>query len=247
MKLPLALSIALNCVLLTALVAVAVRYKLFDKAQRVFLEEGRVPLVKRSYELNRNYNAFREIFAHYQDEERPILVLGDSHTAKLDWNAFLGRGDIAVRGIDGDTSEGLLNRIGDLDCHSAERVVIWIGTNDILTGIRPGKLVANVKSSVQLLRQKGSAEIVVCAVMPFASWMDYAESLNAKVAEANSALEALSHKERVRFVDLFSAVCDANGYISESKTSDGFHLNRAGYEAVTDLLFGDVQSAQGKD
>jgi len=242
MKLPLALSVTLNCVLLTVLVAVAVRYKLFDKAQRVFLEEGRIPLVKRSYELNRNYDAFREIFAHYQDEERPILVLGDSHTAQLDWNAFLSRVDIAARGIDGDTSEGLLHRLSDLDLNSVKTVVIWIGSNDVLTGVSSKKLVENIQSIAGFFTSKGVSDIRVCAVMPLASWIDSAEVSNAKISEANALLEEFCRANNVRFVDVAEVVVDSKGYMSHEHTSDGLHLSASGYQKVATSIFADEVS-----
>ena len=59
-------------------------------------------------------------------------MLGDSLTAQGEWNAMLGEPLVANRGIDGDTSAGVLARIGDDADFGGDAVVIWIGTNDVL-------------------------------------------------------------------------------------------------------------------
>lgn len=237
MKLPLALSIALNCVLLAALLALAMRYRLFAKAERVLFGEGRVPLVKPAYELNRDYGVYREIFSRYQDKDRPVLILGDSHTAKLDWNTFLGRADIAARGIDGDTSEGLLHRLRDVDMNSARTVVIWIGSNDILAGASAERLVENIRSIAGVVARNGVSDIRVCAVMPLASWIDDAEASNTRIADTNLRLEKFCRANNLRFVDITKGVADPRGYMSQEHTSDGLHLSASGYQAVTTLIF----------
>jgi hypothetical protein len=62
------LSISLNLVLLGVLVFLNERYGLLAKAERVVLQEARVPGIAALYELNRNYQVRREMF------RRPICV-----------------------------------------------------------------------------------------------------------------------------------------------------------------------------
>ena len=83
------------------------RYGLWAKVQRVILEEGRVPVVAASYELNRNYQVRREMFRLDKNKSVRVLMLGDSLTAQGEWNAMLGEPLVANRGIDGDTAAAL--------------------------------------------------------------------------------------------------------------------------------------------
>jgi lysophospholipase L1-like esterase len=128
------LSIGLNLILLGVLVFLNDRYGLWAKVQRVALEEGRVPGMVLQHEWNRNYQVRREMFRMDKNDSARVLMLGDSLTAQGEWNAMLGEPLVANQGIDGDTSAGVLARIGDDADFRGDTVVIWIGTNDVLQG-----------------------------------------------------------------------------------------------------------------
>ena len=113
MKWVLGLSIGLNLALMGVGFFLNDRYGLLAKAGRVVLGEGRLLGIAATYEMNRNYQVRREIFRLDRNEVARVLMLGDSLTAQGEWNAMLGEPLVANRGIDGDTSAGLLARVGD--------------------------------------------------------------------------------------------------------------------------------------
>ncbi len=82
-------------------------------------------------------------------------MLGDSLTAQGEWNAMLGEPLVANRGIDGDTSAGVLARIGDDADFRGDAVVIWIGTNDVLQGGVAGPVAERIMEAA-----RGKAEIL---------------------------------------------------------------------------------------
>jgi lysophospholipase L1-like esterase len=57
---------------------------------------------------------------------------------------MLGEPLVANRGIDGDTSAGVLARIGDDADFRGDAVVIWIGTNDVLQGSAAGPVAERI-------------------------------------------------------------------------------------------------------
>lgn len=75
------LSIGLNLLLLGGVIFLNDRYGLWAKVQRVALEEGRVPGIAASYEMNRNYQVRREMFRLDRNTAAQVLMLGDSLTA----------------------------------------------------------------------------------------------------------------------------------------------------------------------
>jgi lysophospholipase L1-like esterase len=152
LKLFLSVSIGLNLVFTGVLLFLNERYGLLAKVERVVLREGRVPGMAASYELNRNYQVRREMFRLDRNEAARILMLGDSLTAQGEWNAMLGEPLVANRGIDGDTSAGLLARVGDDADFRGDAVVIWIGTNDVLQGEAAGAVVENIRKAVAELK-----------------------------------------------------------------------------------------------
>jgi lysophospholipase L1-like esterase len=145
-------SALLNIVLLGVLVFLNNRYGLWAKVQRVALEEGRVPGIVTQHEMNRNYQVRREMFRLDRSESARVLMLGDSLTAQGEWNAMLGEPLVTNRGIDGDTSAGVLARIGDDADFRGDAVVIWIGTNDVLQGGAAGPVAENIGKAVAELK-----------------------------------------------------------------------------------------------
>jgi lysophospholipase L1-like esterase len=140
----LAFSLGLNLALIGVLVFLNERYGLLRKIQRVALEEGRILGLVPHHELNRNYQARREMFQLDRNKSARVLMLGDSLTAQGEWNAMLGAPLVANRGIDGDTSAGVLARLGDDADFRGDAVVIWIGTNDVLQGVGAGPVAERI-------------------------------------------------------------------------------------------------------
>jgi lysophospholipase L1-like esterase len=78
-----------------------------------------------------------------------VLMLGDSLTAQGEWNAMLGEPLVANRGIDGDTSAGVLARMSDDADFRGDAVVIWIGTNDVLQGGAAGPVAERIMEAAR--------------------------------------------------------------------------------------------------
>src|ERR1022692_2171298 len=62
---------------------------------------------------------------------RPVVFLGDSITAAFEWGeSFAGSTPVLNRGIGGDTTLGVLERIADVSRLNPVAVFLMIGTND---------------------------------------------------------------------------------------------------------------------
>jgi lysophospholipase L1-like esterase len=242
----LGLSMGFNLALLGLLVFLNERYGLLAKAERVVLQEARVPGIVASYEMNRNYQVRREMFRFDKNESAKVLILGDSLTAQGEWNAMLGEPLVANRGIDGDTSAGVLARVGDDADFRGDAVVIWIGTNDVLQGGAAGPV---AKGIIEAARRKADVlkksfttestedtEIFVLGIQPMATWVERGMERNATIREINAALAANATAEGYAFVDLHPVLADENGFLRGDMTSDGVHLSAKGYEAVLEKM-----------
>jgi lysophospholipase L1-like esterase len=127
-------SFTLNFVLIGGGLLLLYEKRILHKALRIIFYEGRVPYLTPSYAMNRYYETRKALFKVQRDLDRPVLLLGDSHTAIPDWTALLGAPQIAARGIEGDTTIGLIARLRDYNDINSRNVVIWIGTNDVMQG-----------------------------------------------------------------------------------------------------------------
>jgi lysophospholipase L1-like esterase len=241
-NLVLVFSIGLNLLLLGVLVFLNERYGLLAKVERVVLQEGRVPGLAAPYETNRNYQVRREMFRLDRNEAARVLMLGDSLTAQGEWNAMLGEPLVANRGIDGDTSAGLLARVGDDADFRGDRVVIWIGTNDVLQGgaarpvaegiIEAARRKADVLKKSFTTESTEDTEIFVLGIQPMATWVERGMERNATIREINALLAEGAKENGYQFIELESLLADENGFLRGDMTSDGLHLSAKGYEAV---------------
>jgi lysophospholipase L1-like esterase len=246
MKWVLGLSIGLNLFLLGVLVLLNERYGFLLKAERVVFHEGRVPGMAAPYEMNRNYQVRREMFRLDRNAAARVLMLGDSLTAQGEWNAMLGEPLVANRGIDGDTSAGLLARVGDDADFRGDAVVIWIGTNDVLQGESAGPVVERI---MQVARRKAEilkknfttestedTEIFVMGIPPMATWVERGKELNATIREINVLLAEGAKENGYQFIELEWRLADESGFLRGDMTSDGVHLSAKGYEAVLEKM-----------
>ena len=85
------------------------------------------------------------------------VMLGDSLTEGIDWRELFPDVKILNRGIGGDTSAGVLNRLDEVIGRHPKIVVLMIGANDLRMGVPVPQVAANIRSIVQTLGDKESA------------------------------------------------------------------------------------------
>ena len=177
-----------------------------------------------------------------------IVALGDSLTAgyidpirRMPYTKILeellrrGMGVEATvinAGIPGDTTMGMLRRLkADVLTHMADYAIIWGGINDLCQGHRPRDVVTNLLEIYRRCRGGGVAPIG-CLLTPTGI-----ENLNKFVAETNELLRRSCVEEGVPIADLYSPLIDDSGLLAVEYSSDGVHLNPAGYRAVAEVLY----------
>lgn len=152
-----------------------------------------------------------------------VAFVGDSQIERADWNALLGRSDIANYGVSGDDTEGLLRRLDAVERSGAKTAVVLIGINDLAVGRAPEAVAANVRQIVARLGK--SIRVILVSVMPTS--MDHA-NLNGPVADLDTRLAAAC-TARCTYVDLSKVLGAA---LPEQFTDEGLHLNPDGYRAI---------------
>ena len=159
-----------------------------------------------------------------------VVMIGDSLTDGAEWAEMFPQQDIVNRGIDSDTTEGVLARLGDILSIRPRQAFVMIGINDFADAKREVDAVfASYRSIVSRLDQ-GGVKVTVQSTLPCnvakAAWKSCA-ALNPRIRELNTRLASLA-STRVRFVDLWPLLA-ANGELNSDYTYDGVHLNGEGY------------------
>ncbi|MBO4848808.1 MAG: hypothetical protein J5586_06625 [Clostridia bacterium] len=162
-----------------------------------------------------------------------IIFLGDSLTDGCDIAKYYGEYRASNRGIGGDTTYGLIERlqVSAFDAHP-QVIVLLIGGNDILGGKSIESVCKNYETIITGIRQHlPDTAIVWCSLSPLGN--DWAKH-NETVIRCNERIRQLAEKYGCAFVDIFSPLCNAQtGEIYEEYTVEGVHFTDAGYNVVS--------------
>jgi lysophospholipase L1-like esterase len=165
-----------------------------------------------------------------------VVMVGDSLTDGAEWSEMFPDAKIANRGIDGDTTEGVLERMDAILALHPEKAFVMVGINDLMRGSSVDAVAQRYGKIVAALRGRG-AEVFVQSTLPCnaakATWAPCAAA-NEKVKQLNLRLAALA-PQTVTFIDLNRKLADAAG-LKSGLTYDGVHLNGSGYRLWRDEI-----------
>jgi Lysophospholipase L1 and related esterases len=184
--------------------------------------------------IGRNHYLQRvSFFEAHPAQKGDIIFLGDSLTAGGNWDELFPGLPIKNRGINADTTSGVLARLDCLIQGQPAAVFILIGTNDL-----PWYEYHDDETILQNYRQilekikLGSphTRLFVESIFPRAHL--YAE----RVRGLNARLQALAESQGATYIDIYSRLADANGDLRADLNNDHLHLLAAGYQLWAEAL-----------
>jgi len=160
-----------------------------------------------------------------QNDKYKIVMLGDSITDEGEWAELLDSRLVQNRGISGDTTDGVLQR---LDCinKSAEKVFIMIGVNDIMRGKSVDEIFFNYQKIIQILKEK-NIKVYIQSTLFIGE--KRAENFNIKVETLNIKLKQFASDNNLIFIDL-NKILSSNKMLKHEFTSDDLHINGSAYK-----------------
>lgn len=167
------------------------------------------------------------------------IMLGDSITKSGKWNELLPGYSVGNRGISGDDTSGMLDRIKDVERTNAKVVFIMAGTNDITRNVEPDNIANNIINITKELKQKGIKVVIQSTILSGEKRKDK----NPSIKKLNVLLESFAEKSGTPFLDLNSKL-SKNGILSSEYTIDGTHLTAKGYEVWRDILINFLKDIQ---
>ena len=160
-----------------------------------------------------------------------VVFLGDSLTAAGDWSTWFPELTAINQGVSGDTTDHVLERIGDVFDAKPDEIVLLIGTNDLGTRLTVEHLVRNIQLVlVELRRELPGTRMLLQSIMPRGS--EFAE----QIQEANIHLRQFAATVHAQYLDLWPAMSREDGELRPDFSDDRLHLNAAGYAAWLDEL-----------
>jgi lysophospholipase L1-like esterase len=177
--------------------------------------------------------SFFSAFSHQAD----VVMIGDSLTDGAEWAEMFPGQDIVNRGIDSDTTDGVLARLDTILALQPKQAFVMIGINDFADRrVSVASVFANYRSIVFRLNRAG-AKVFVQSTLPCneakGAWKSCA-ALNPKIRQLNARLPTLASAD-VTFIDMAPLVA-ADGGLKSELTYDGIHLNGQGYRLWKDAI-----------
>jgi lysophospholipase L1-like esterase len=144
------------------------------------------------------------------------------------------------RGISGQTTPQMLLRFRQDVIHlKPSIVVILAGINDIAQNTGPStiEMIANNIISMAELAKANHINVIICSVLP-AFDFPWREGLKPaeKVIKLNALLKSYSNKNKLEYVDYYSAMVNDSNGLKKELGEDGIHPNKKGYLIMEPIL-----------
>ena len=174
-----------------------------------------------------------------------IVFVGDSITDLCPLDDYYQELSLATynRGIGGDTTEGVLNRLKvSIFDIKPSKVVLMIGTNDIDAGKSEDYIMENYTKIVDKIKDElPEVELYCMSIIPqnevLESYSDLdTEANNLKIQSANAKIKALVETKGETFVDIYTALLGLEGNLNKAYSDDGLHLNAGGFVVWSNIL-----------
>ena len=191
-------------------------------------------------EYNLQRRSLFEVLPVYSSD---IVFLGNSITDGCEWAELFNNRHVKNRGISGDRSGWLLDRLDPIVGGHPKKLFLMIGVNDLAAGVSPDEIVANVARLIDRFQSESRwTKIYVQSILPVNGVDTKAKPKNhwkkgAEIIETNKLLETLCEgRKNVMYVDVYSALVDEKGMLDKQYTNDGLHLTGEGYVVWRDAI-----------
>lgn len=170
-----------------------------------------------------------------------IIFLGNSITNGGEWAELLGNPHAKNRGISGDTTQGVLDRLSTITKGKPSKIFLLIGTNDLSRGKSVEAVVRNVEKIVERVKRESPAtKLYVQSVFPVnPKFNKFLGHMNRQkdIAALNAKIKAVAARHGVTYIDVYkSLVTPSTDVMNPEYTNDGLHLLGKGYQKWVDVL-----------
>jgi lysophospholipase L1-like esterase len=171
-----------------------------------------------------------------------VVFMGDSITEfwQVNDGNFFASNAFLNRGISGQTTPQMLLRFRqDVIALQPKVVVILAGINDIAENTGPTTIegiMDNIISMCQLAKAN-QIKVILCSVLPanHFNWNPKIQPAE-KVIALNKEIKTYATKNKIPYVDYFSAMVNNENGLDKKYGEDGVHPNLEGYKVMEALV-----------
>ncbi|QFS45495.1 G-D-S-L family lipolytic protein [Nostoc sphaeroides CCNUC1] len=137
------------------------------------------------------------------------------------------------QGISGDTSSGVLKRLGAFSATRPDVIYVMAGINDLRKGASDDTILRNYRRIIRRLRQTHpKAQIIVQSILP----TRLAKISNSRIRHINIQLTLIAKQQGANYLNIYSWFTDMEGNLRPELTTDGLHLSQEGYDVWRSAL-----------
>lgn len=189
-----------------------------------------------------------ELFNAMPADTNALMFLGNSLTQYFELAEFFPNARVKNRGIAGDLTGGVLQRLDAIVKDQPKKIFIEIGINDVFEGIPEDTILERYGRIVKILAKEcPKTHLYVQSLFPVSNNHDMLQaydtkSINNTVEAINKQLQSfVSEKNtdpmlsnRIHYIDTYSPFND--GGLRKEYTIDGVHLSAQGYVLWASIL-----------
>ncbi len=166
-----------------------------------------------------------------QNDKYKTVMIGDSITDGGLWNELLNNDLIQNRGIAGDTTDGVLDRLNSVN-KNLKQAFIMIGINDFFQEKSVDYVFSNYLKIIENLQQKG---IKVYIQSTLFVGEGKPAKYNEKIEALNEKLKNYAKENNLIFIDLNKQLAP-NKTLKNEFSYDELHLNGKAYKIWTETI-----------
>lgn len=166
-----------------------------------------------------------------QNDKYKTVMIGDSITDGGLWNELLNNDLIQNRGIAGDTTDGVLDRLNSVN-KNLKQAFIMIGINDFFQEKSVEYVFSNYLKIIENLQQKGIKVYIQSTLFVGES---KPAKYNEKVEALNEKLKNYAKENNLIFIDLNKQLAP-NKTLKNEFSYDELHLNGKAYKIWTETI-----------
>ncbi|WP_316813028.1 GDSL-type esterase/lipase family protein [Pedobacter heparinus] len=172
-------------------------------------------------------------------QKKDFVFLGNSITAGTNWAKLLDLPNAKNRGISGDITFGVLERLEQVISGKPAKVFVLIGINDISKNIPDSLILRNYKRIISRIKAGSrKTKIYFYTLLPVNASFNKFKNHYGKdehILWLNSEIKKLADK-KVTIIDLYAHFLDAENHLKAELTHDGLHLKPEGYQVWAEML-----------
>lgn len=180
-----------------------------------------------------HYGQRSDFFKQYPVREGDIVFLGDSITDGGAWEELFPGVPLKNRGINADTTTGVLNRLDDILCCKPLAIFLLIGTNDLpWFEYRSDKAILKTYSEIldRCRTLAPQTRVYVQSLLP------RRKNYSMRIVNLNAQLKQLAGQFNFEYIDLYPSFADPSGQLRSELTNDHLHLMAGGYALWVEIL-----------